>query len=512
MPISTPASGLAIAAPNQLSVNAGHHVLSHGGNAVDAAIAAMLVTCCTEIGLMALQGGGFINIWPHDGKPVIIDGNVSMPGCAADPDRFGQGLVELTTDYQGGTTIIVGPGSVAVPGALAAMHDAHQRYGKTPWRELFTPAINACRQGYTIGSAAAFYLSTVAGPVFSRDPQASVLAHRPDGAPLQVGDTSTNQALATTLERIAAQGAELLYTGEIGQQMATYLTDHGGLLSIEDLATYQAIEREPIMITVGEWELALNPPPSIGGPMLAIMLREAYRSGAGWEQIIAILHRVVTYRHSTHDLADDLDQQGWQALRAAQRYGLEGLPTSANTAHVSSVDAAGNMCSLTASVGYGSGICIPGTGLLLNNALGEPELNRRGLHSRTPGQRLATNMAPVTGRCRDGRRLAIGSPGADRITTALLEVLVHYCRDAKSLITSVQAPRVHVRRRPDNSWRVDYEQDPELASAAQASGLPVYEHPEKNMFFGGVAAAVRLPDGHLAAVGDPRRTVAVGVW
>ena len=190
---------------------------------------------------------------------------------------------------------------------------------------------------------------------------------------------------------------------------------------------------------------------------------------------------------------------------------------SASTVHVSVVDEHGMACAATASAGYGSGATIPGTGILLNNCLGEPELNRRGVHALTPGTRMASNMAPSVGRQVDGSVLAIGSPGADRITTALAQVLAGYALGGLDLQAAVDAPRLHVRHLtdgPDGSARgeapgvrVDYEAD----LAMPDLGLPSYEHPARSMFFGGVAAALVRPDGGLEAAADPRRAAAVAV-
>jgi gamma-glutamyltranspeptidase/glutathione hydrolase len=174
------------------------------------------------------------------------------------------------------------------------------------------------------------------------------------------------------------------------------------------------------------------------------------------------------------------------------------------------VDREGNACAITCSSGYGSGATIPGTGVMLNNSLGEPELNRLGLHVLAPGTRLASNMAPTVARGPNGRVLAIGSPGADRITTALMQVLARYCLMERSLQESIEAPRLHVRVLEDGSARVDHEDDAEVSAAAVASGLPTYDHGPASMFFGGVGAALLGPDG-LHAVGDPRRESATGV-
>jgi gamma-glutamyltranspeptidase/glutathione hydrolase len=223
------------------------------------------------------------------------------------------------------------------------------------------------------------------------------------------------------------------------------------------------------------------------------------------------MRQVLDLRLHRLDTADDLEAAGEDLLRTIAEIGTTGLPTSASTAHVSVVDEDGTACALTASAGYGSGMTVAGTGMLANNALGEPELNRRGLHALAPGTRMASNMAPTTARHPDGSHLAVGSPGADRITTALLQVPLHFCVHGEELQHAIIAPRLHVRHLPDGRVRLDHERDEELAAQLADLGLPLEEFEPQDMYFGGVGAALRSPDGTLTAAADPRRAAATAV-
>jgi gamma-glutamyltranspeptidase / glutathione hydrolase len=178
---------------------------------------------------------------------------------------------------------------------------------------------------------------------------------------------------------------------------------------------------------------------------------------------------------------------------------------SPSTVHVSVVDADGTACAVTASSGYGSGATVPGTGLRLNNCLGEHELNRG--EPPAPGTRLASNMAPTVGRSDDGGVLAIGSPGADRITTALAQVLAAFTTGGADLQEAIDRPRLHVSHREDGTEAVEAEEDLPLPPL----DLPVRQHHARSMFFGGVSAALRRPDGQVTAAGDPRRSGATAV-
>ncbi|SDP52586.1 gamma-glutamyltranspeptidase / glutathione hydrolase [Pedococcus dokdonensis] len=502
---------VAIAATGPASADAGLAAAAAGGNAVDVAIAAMVSAMTTEPGIVSAAGGAFVHVWPADGDPELIDGNVEMPGRGQDPARFGAGLREIHTSYGGGLTLYAGHGSVATPGAFAALGTAHDRHGSAPWREVLAPSIDAARAGYVMGGAATTYLAITGDSVFGWDEHTRPLVRDTDGAVVKAGQVVTNPDLADTLEQISVDGARSLYTGDLAARIAADSDERGGLITAADLAAYRAVVRTPLRLDLGEWDLALNPPPSVGGPMLAVMLRELAGAGWDWQRIIDIQRRVLSFRHQVHDLSTDLEEDGYALLESIDRHGLAGLPTSSSTAHVSAVDSDGTICAITASSGYGSGATVPGTGMMLNNCLGEPELNRLGLHALAPGTRLASNMAPSVARSSSGSALAIGSPGADRITTALMQVLGRHCLDGTPMQEAIDAPRVHVRILDDGTPRVDHEDDPGISAAIAALGLPSFSHGPTSMFFGGVGAARRLADGALDAAGDSRREAATRV-
>ncbi|KGN31037.1 gamma-glutamyltranspeptidase [Knoellia sinensis KCTC 19936] len=546
---------MAIAATGPASLGAGQAVVAQGGNAVDAAIAAAVTSMSSEPGIVSLAGGAYVTIWPASGEPVVIDGNVAMPGMGLPREAFGAGVREVVTTYGGGVTLYAGHGSVAVPGALLACESAVARFGSASWGAVVSPAAEVCRDGYPIGGAAARYLDLVKDNLFGHDAGARAVTRREDGSPYVAGDLAHNLELADVLDTVAREGASLLTTGEVGRALAADMAANGGLITEGDLTAYEVVDREPVRRTIGDWDVAVNPPPSIGGPMLAVMLtelarasrthpigrlrtaegagsgtRDPYRThpigrfgtghaggGPGWGEILRIQRAVLAYRLRVHDFSRDLDADGHALLASVERHGLAGLPTSASTAHISAVDSDGLACAVTMSSGYGSGVTIPGTGLLLNNALGEPELNRLGLHALTPGTRLASNMAPTVARAADGRVLAVGSPGADRITTALVQVLSQLCLAGADLDDAIQAPRMHVRFDDTGEPIVEHEASAELEEAIAAAGLQGLDHGDLSMYFGGVGAAYRGPDGgdgghgELRAAGDPRREASVGV-
>jgi gamma-glutamyltranspeptidase / glutathione hydrolase len=502
---------VALAATGPAALAAGFECAAEGGGAVDVAIAASLAAMCTEPGVVSLMGGAFVNVWQAGAHPVVIDGNVEMPGRGLPESAFGHGVREVRTDYGGGVTMGAGHGSVANSGAVQALSLARDRFGILPWRRLVEPSARICREGYPVGASAALYLGIVRDSLFGADPEAHALVTGADGGAIQPGETTSNPDLADILELLGVQGPSLFTTGAVGRVLVADMAANGGLITREDLEAYEPAVRTPTMRPVGAWTVALNPPPSVGGPMLAVMLGElARRDHRSWADVLDIQRRVLSYRLSVHDRSHDLERDGHDLLASVERHGLVGLPTSPSTAHISAVDEHGNACAITMSSGYGAGMVIPGTGVLLNNALGEPELNRLGLHAVASGTRLASNMAPTTARGAAGSALAVGSPGADRITTALLQVLGHTMLGGDTLQEAIDEPRAHLRFMPDGRVRVDHEPSPTISEGIAQLGLESHQYPGPHMYFGGVGAAELGPQGLIAA-GDARREASVGV-
>ncbi len=481
-------TSIAVAAPNPAASDAAAQVARAGGSAVDAAIAAALVAMVNEVGLVSLSSGGFVTVQPAAGAAYAVDGWVDMPGLGRRADAPPARTWDVSTAYGGGVSITIGPGSVATHGSLAAFGEAHARDGRLPWCELVAPAVDVARGGFRLGSASRYYLDHVHESVFGWDPVSHRALHDAQGrlsdAPVVVAD------LAGTLEVIAAEGPRALHQGDLALLIAADLQARGGLLGAGDLAAYEPVVRAPLTARVGAWSLATTPPPSVGGVVIAAMMKLLDgRPVAGWDaddvaHLVRVQRAVLGHRREVLETASDLDaaSRAWLDLvDADHRAVLE----SGSTAHVSVTDAEGAACSITVSSGYGAGMVAAGSGIWLNNCLGEQELNPPGRRV-PPGSRLLSNMAPTVGRHDDGSTLAIGSPGADRITTAIVSALAGFVSGGLDLVDAVAHPRVHVHR----------------AGLAEEE---VRTEDEPTMYFGGVGAALTSSDGRLEAVADPRR-------
>lgn len=499
---------VALAAPNELAADAGARLAAEGGNAVDAAIGAALVAMVTEPGICALAGGAYLTVRPPSGPAETVDANVTMPGRGLDAGARGRGTFEIHTEYGGGVDITIGHGSVAVPGTPAGLALAHERHGRLPWRTVVQPAVDATRQGFPMGAASTYYLEYVHEDLFGWHAPSHAAVHDAAGVLIPTGGTVVIDDLADTLERLGVEGAGSFYEGEIGARIVADVRANDGLLTAADLAAYRPVVRSALETDFRSWTVATNPAPAIGGVTLTAMLRllEDVPS-AGWSdtelrRLVHVQDTVLSHRVEVLDRAEDRERAAAELLEMVEAGDVDLGRRSASTINISAVDSDGAAIAVTASAGYGSGVMPPGTGLWLNNCLGEPELNRRGLHAWEPGDRLPSNMAPTVASRPDGAVLAIGSPGADRITTAILQTLLAHVNGGKDLPAAIAAPRVHVRHHPDGRVReVGHEEDLEMPDL----DLPVRSYHRHAMFFGGVTAARRSAGGELEAAADPRR-------
>ena len=495
---------IAVASSSQLAADAGAAVAERGGNAVDTAIAAALASVNTEPGVCGLGGGGFVTVWPADGRAVVIDGYTAAPGLGLPGERLGTGGVEVFIDYGGGVRTVVGPGSVATPGAVAAFGEASARFGALPWAELFEPVIGATEDGFPLPAACHHYLQASADCVFGQDRDGWDCLHDENGHLKPPGATIRVPHLADSLRRVAQYGALEFYSGELGRRIADHVQARGGTLTPEDLANYRAKLREPLITPVSRWQVATNPSPALGGVILTAMLTLMAGEYASLPsnpvaRQIAVQKLVLGYRHRQAGDPATAERDMDRLMAGVHRRDLHFLG-SASTVQTSAVDGTGLGCSITMSTGYGSGLMPAGTGIWLNNCLGELELIPVALEGPAPGARLPSNMAPTIARNDRGSTLVIGSPGADRITTALLQVLDQHLLRGMPLADSIGAPRIHLEY-DGSSPRLAHEPIGELPANSPA---PRAFGPH-SMYFGGVAAARADRAGQVQAAADPRR-------
>ncbi len=496
---------VAVAASSQLAAEAGVEMAERGGNAVDAAVASSLVQLVTEPGVVSLAAGAFTLIWPPGGKPVMVDGAAEMPGRHAAPEQFGKGGIDSILPYGGGTPTTVGYGSVATPGAIAAYELAAVRYGRLPWQVLVEPAVRHARGGFPMPRASAQYLSTTHEGIFGWNPAAMMPLCDEQGQLKQAGETIRLPTLADSLEFIGEEGARAFYEGDIAHLIVAAMDANEGLLGAADLAAYEARIVDALEVTLDDWHLATAAAPSLGGAALAAMLLLMQGSPhRGWtvamtDEVVDVQRAVMDYRQQRLDTSMHLPEDIAHLLATARDH--PSSLRSPSTVHVSTADDDGLTCAITASAGYGSGVMPDGTGIWMNNSLGESELTKHGFHALPPGSRLPSNMAPTVG-YGSNEVLAIGSPGADRITTAIFQTLLNYAHLDMPIQDAVNHPRLHVEWPTPAEMRVAYE--PGLP--VDALSCPQRRFDDLDMFFGGVSAVTFAAPNRFELAADVRRT------
>ena len=495
---------VAVATTSPLAADAAREIAEAGGNAVDCGIAAAMCSINTQPGVCALAGSAFVTIWVEGERPITIDGNVAVPGIGLE-DGFEPSIESIELAYGGGVKTLVGASSVAVPGTLAALYKASKQFGRLPWKHVMQPTIRAVRDRFPFPAACHYFLGYAGDLIYGRSTDGHGALHDEDGRLLDVGTSIHVPHLADALAAIAEEGEDIFYRGEIGRRICDHVRAGGGMLTMADLDAYRPDIRPALPVKMQNWEIATNPPPAIGGANLAAMLL-TYGTDAieGWsgEQIMRLVQTqraVMRYRSAHLDLAEDVEEPAAEMLELALRGDMIPAGTSGSTVHTSAVGVDGSACAITASSGYGSGEMPPGTGIWLNNCLGELELNHHGLDAGPPGRRLPSNMAPAIARSSE-TVLAMGSPGADRITTALHQFLVNFLQYGLSLEEAVAHPRMHLRI---DGERQDLAVEPGFD--LPALDIDVTEFDGINMYFGGVVAALARRNGRLEAAADPRR-------
>lgn len=497
-------NGVAVATTSKLAADAARDVAGHGGNAVDCALAASLLTMNTEPGVCALAGGAYITVWRPGEAPVTIDGNVAVPGLGRDGGISGDSVEAVSMAYGGGIRTLVGAGSVGVPGSLAAVESAWEQYGSADWAAILAPSIRAARDGFPLSSACHYYLGYSGTTVYGRSADGFGALHD-DGRLRDKGSRIVVPHLADSLAMIAGDGARAFYEGEIAERIVAHCEQRGASLTRRDLADYAAISRPALQVRVGDWRIATNPPPAVGGTVLGAMLTAfARRPIAAWDEsavqrLVDVQRAALDFRRRHLDLSDDVATDSERMLSDAGSGRLLSRWASASTVHTSAVDDDGLACAITASSGYGSGEMPAGTGLWLNNCVGELELNRRGLDAGPAGRRLPSNMAPSVARC-GTRVIAVGTPGADRITTALHQFLVNTLQLGMPLADACAHPRAHVDTSGDEVRLMA-----EAGLPLPETSLPLRVFDSPNMYFGGIGAAQHDADTGFAVAADPRR-------
>ncbi|MBO6519987.1 MAG: gamma-glutamyltransferase [Rhodospirillales bacterium] len=484
-----------VAAGHRETANAALAVLRDGGNAFDAAIAGFLAACVAEPVLSSLGGGGFLVAKTAAGDIDVFDFFTETP--LKRPDRDAVEFTPIHADF--GTTVQefhIGMGAVATPGAVAGIFDVHAALGRMPMTELVQPAATLARNGMILNPFQAYLLSVV-GPIYGASASSRALFCRDGGDTLlQAGDLYHPEAFAGFLEALAREGADLFYKGEVAAEIAAM----GGVtIGRDDLERYRVERRTPLRTRIAAHDVFMNPPPAIGGALIGYMLRtlgssDLQPADAGRARHVRALVAAMdacndARRNSRIDVSP---LEGAAMLTGAHP------PAYRGTTHISVADAEGNLAALTVSNGEGCGHIVPDTGVMLNNMLGEDDLNAAGFFNWPEGVRLSSMMTPGMLAGPDGEWTAFGSGGSNRIRTALTQVILNVCLFGLPVDDAVTAPRLHL-----DGGKLSVE--PGLHADADIWPGEIQAWPERNMFFGGAHVIRRDAGGRITGAGDPRR-------
>jgi gamma-glutamyltranspeptidase/glutathione hydrolase len=494
-----------VAAGHPLTAEAGADVLRAGGNAVDAAVAAVLMSFVAESPLTGPGAGGFMLVHTR-GESHLLDFFVAAPGRGLE-GREPTALVPIDVRFAEDAIqrFNVGPASNGAYGTTLGLAQTLDRFGSVQLSDLTAAPARAAREGVEVVPMQAF-LFTVLEPIITSTPECAAI-YAPDGGLLAEGDTIRLPELGDLLDRLGAEGPGFLYSGDVAHAVSDWVLKRGGMLSRQDLASYEVIEREPARVTYRGREVLTNPPPSSGGILIADALGILERLDQPHDPFV-----IAEVIESTNRARDEAFHEGLRTEGFLERFlakqALDSVATEVrsrlgNTTHISVMDAEGGCASVTCSNGSCSGVVVPGTGVHLNNMLGEEDLNPLGFHRHTPGTRVPSMMAPTVV-LRDGRpEIAIGSAGSNRIRSAILQTVLGVVDHGLPAQDAVSAPRIHVEE-----GQVDAEPGVDTAALdlLEQAGWTVRRWSELNLFFGGVQAVARNPDtGQLTGGGDPRR-------
>jgi gamma-glutamyltranspeptidase/glutathione hydrolase len=447
-----------------LASAAAAQILTEGGNAVDAAVAALFALTVVEPMMVGVLGGGLAHIRLPGGRHTVLDGMSTAP-AAARPTMFNAAALAERAH-------LVGPRAMAVPSALLAWCTALDRYGTAPLPGVLAPAIRLAERGFTVTPYLADCV-TDGAPDLRHDPDLAA-ALLPGGAPIAPGQRLRRPDYADTLRLIAAEGAAALYDGLLGAALAAHMAATGGLITRADLAAVRLIEREPIHGAYRGWQIAGPPPPSSAGVHITQMLNilEGYdMAGMGFGSPAAthLLAEVLKIAFADRAVATadpdfvavPVTQLTSKAYAAERRAAIDparaqdwgpgvAAGESANTTHVTVADAGGMVVAATQTINglWGARFAVPGTGMIANNYMSnfDPEPGRA--LSVQPGKRVFTNMAP-TMVLRDGAvAFALGLPGGLRIFGSAMQALVNLLDHGMTPQQAVEAPRVWTQGGP----------------------------------------------------------------
>lgn len=522
-----------IAAGGPATAAAGAAMLQMGGNAVDAAVAAAFVSFIAEIGVVHWGGSGIAHLYdPQQQRSVVYDFFSNTPGLGANQPAeldFARVMVDFGAATQ---DFYLGRAAVAVPGNIFGLCQLAVDYGRLPLPTLLEPALQLARDGVIMEP---FQANTcdLLSPLYTHTAELRAI-FAPHGRVIQPGERLFIPHLADTLTALAEEGEGLLRHGRLAKTLVADQQQNGGLLTAADLERYAVHKVDSIRIPYRNYELLLPPPSSTGGVLTAFSLQllahfdmahfphSSARHLQLLYEVMAATNRARPYWEQWSEtlpvataIARFLDEGFVRPyvtqIEAALRHGRPSPPAAEpdgpnHTSHLSVIDADGLAVGLTTTAGESAGYVVPGTGFIPNNMMGEEDLHPHGFHSRPPGVRLPTMMAPAIVLQNGMTRLVVGSGGSIRIRSAILQTLSNVLDYGLPLAEAVNQARVHLE---NGVLQCEAGYDATAVTQLESMGYSVNRWPHRSIYFGGAHSVARLADGRLEAAGDNRRGGAI---
>jgi len=479
------------------TARAGEEMLKLGGNAYDAMCACLLAAPLCEPILTSLGGGGFMLSTKKDKEPIVYDFFVDVPPKDIDNPEF------FPIDVDFGTTVQefhIGCGASAVPGVVKGIWQIYEDLCSLPMETIIQPAYRYATQGIYLSKTQADFLKLLTPIYFSTKSSRDIYVR--DGELIDEKHLFKNEEYGNFLKEFAKKGSDIFYKGEIASNIDKLCKKHNGLLNKEVLQSYKVIKKAPLKFKYKDYDIFTNPPPSSGGILTAFSLillenedLEKHRSQEYFEKLIIAQKVTRDFRKDcvdeflhTNNLRDVLKDD--KLLNAFRDEFKQKLNRWGNTTHVSIVDSFGNGASTTTTNGEACGYVIPDTGIMLNNMLGEEDLNPHGFFGWDSGIRLPSMMAPTAVLQDKKLLLLLGSAGSNRIRSAMLQTIINYTHFNMGVQEAIDEPRVHYE---NGTIFTEPPLHVDLQGVNDIYKLNKFK--SKNMFFGGVQAVSGDFDG-----------------
>ncbi len=498
----------AVASGHPLTARAAADMFSLGGNAFDAAVSAGFASVAAEPTLTSFGGGGFL--LAHNEKQnrdILFDFFVNTPGLGW-KEKPETGMVPVDIDFSGCTQVFhIGCSSAAVPGMLKGLLHVHKRLCTLPLKTIIAPALSCLKDGFEVSLLQEYFLNLLK-PIFTSSDYGKEICTK-NGRFIKGGDRFFNPMLENFFRGIADNSSDI-YTGGIARKLIEEMKIQGGLISQDDLDAYEVIEREPLHIKYRDREILTNPPPSSGGVKLALALHLLesleissldHTSETFLIPLVEMMMELHNFKPVRNGNSISYPFQDSEISPILKQYiksiSDKSFISTQGTTHISVIDEEGNAVSMTTSNGSGSGYFIPGTGIMINNMMGEDDLHPDGFFSSPRGERVSSMMIPTMVLKGGKVESVMGSGGSKRIKTAVLQVLLNLIDFNYSLEDAVESSRVHFE---DGTVQIEPDVPLEVVGKL-AKYYKANRWEKKNMYFGGVHCVNNRMEGW----GDSRR-------